>query len=158
VRGDRRTHRHKEPKEKQEMQSITKKADEKAGKVQPGESTRAADAPPTQPMKSESQEMKAVTWQGKKNIKVETDKPKPKLSDPRDAIIKVTACSICSGSDGHMYAGDLPGMDKGAILGHECMGMIESVGNDVKNFKQNDRVVVAFGVACGQCDFCKREE
>jgi len=57
-----------------------------------------------------------------------------------------------------MYAGEMPCMDKGLIIGHESMGIVESVGEKVKKLKQGDRVVVAFDIACGECDFCKREE
>jgi threonine dehydrogenase-like Zn-dependent dehydrogenase len=138
------------------MQSMSKSADKAAGKVEPGQSTRPSDAPPTQPFKT-SQEMRAATWQGSRSVSVD-QKPKPEISHPKDVLIKVTACSICSGSDGHMYAGEMPGMDKGFTLGHECMGQVEAVGQEVKKLKVGDRVVVAFDIACGECNFCKREE
>jgi len=79
------------------------------------------------------------------------------ITDPRDIILKVTAASIC-GSDLHMYTNSQPDMQKGDILGHEFMGTIYDVGDQVKKFKKGQRVVVAFDIACGDCDYCKRGE
>ncbi len=97
--------------------------------------------------------MKAVCWNGITDVRVE-EVPDPKLINPRDAIIKVTATAIC-GSDLHLYDGFIPSMKKGDILGHEFMGEVVEVGSGVKNLHTGDRVVVPFPIACGNCYFCQ---
>ena len=72
--------------------------------------------------------MRAVCWEGKENIQVETV-PDPVILNPRDAIIKVTTTAIC-GSDLHIYDGYIPTMQKGDVLGHEFMGEVVEVGKD----------------------------
>lgn len=99
--------------------------------------------------------MKALCWYGKKDVRVETV-PDPTILNSHDAIIKITTTAIC-GSDLHLYHGYIPTMQKGDILGHEFMGEVVEAGNDVKNLKKGDRVVVPFTIACGQCFFCKKE-
>ena len=76
----------------------------------------------------------------------------PKLQDPRDMILKVTATAIC-GSDLHIYSGGIP-QPRPMVLGHEFMGIVEEVGKGVGNLKRGDRVVVPFPIACGSCFFC----
>jgi threonine dehydrogenase-like Zn-dependent dehydrogenase len=98
--------------------------------------------------------MKAVTWQGKRKVAV-IDVPDPEIEEPTDAIIKVTSTAIC-GSDLHLYEVMTPFMEKGDILGHEPMGIVEQVGSDVKNIKPGDRVVVPFNIACGKCEMCAK--
>ena len=99
--------------------------------------------------------MKAVCWHGAQDVRVETV-PDPKILNSRDAIIKVTSTAIC-GSDLHLYEGNIPTMESGDILGHEFMGEVVEVGNEVKNLKQGDRVVVPFTIACGGCFFCNKD-
>src|ERR1700710_2373808 len=98
--------------------------------------------------------MKAVTWHGKSDVRVE-NVPDPKILDPRDAIIRITATAIC-GSDLHLYDGYQPTMEKGDILGHEPMGEVVEVGSAITNLKRGDRVVVPFTISCGSCYFCKK--
>lgn len=98
--------------------------------------------------------MKAACWMGKRKVSVE-EVPDPQLLNARDAIIKVTATTIC-GSDLHLYNGFMPSMQKGDILGHEFMGEVVEVGRAVDNLKVGDRVVVPFAIACGDCDSCQR--
>lgn len=98
--------------------------------------------------------MRAVTWQGKRNISVE-DVPDPQLRDPGDAIIKITSTAIC-GSDLHLYEVLGPYMTAGDIVGHEAMGVVEEVGADVTRIRPGDRVVVPFTISCGQCWMCTR--
>ncbi|AIE86192.1 zinc-dependent alcohol dehydrogenase [Fimbriimonas ginsengisoli] len=100
--------------------------------------------------------MKAVCWNGKYDVRVETV-PDPRLINPRDAIIKVTTTAIC-GSDLHLYDGIIPTMMPGDILGHEFMGEVVEVGAGVKNLQKGDRVVVPFAIACGNCFFCQRKQ
>ncbi|MCP1191479.1 glutathione-dependent formaldehyde dehydrogenase [Priestia flexa] len=99
--------------------------------------------------------MKAVTYQGHKNMEVRQVEY-PKIEEPTDAIIKITASGIC-GSDLHLYhQGDLF-MDPGFVIGHEPMGIVEEVGNDVKSLKKGDRVVIPFNIGCGECFYCENE-
>jgi len=98
--------------------------------------------------------MKALTWHGKSDIRCESV-PDPKIEQPRDAIIRVTACAIC-GSDLHIFNGVMPGMEGGDILGHETMGEVVEVGAENKALKVGDRVVVPFTISCGECFFCKK--
>jgi len=99
--------------------------------------------------------MKALCWQGKNSVSVESV-PDPKILNPRDAIIKITSTAIC-GSDLHLYDGYIPTMQKGDILGHENMGEVVEVGSEVKNLKKGDRIVTPFTISCGNCFFCKKE-
>jgi threonine dehydrogenase-like Zn-dependent dehydrogenase len=98
--------------------------------------------------------MKAVTWQGKRDVRVE-DMPDPKIEEPTDAIIKITSSGLC-GSDLHLYEVLGPFMRPGDILGHEPMGVVEEVGSEVPNLQPGDRVVVPFQIACGSCWMCDR--
>ncbi len=70
-----------------------------------------------------------------------TDKPKPEIIDSRDAIVRVTLSSICS-SDLHIKHGSVPRAVPGITVGHEMVGIVESIGADVKNVKVGDRVTV----------------
>jgi threonine dehydrogenase-like Zn-dependent dehydrogenase len=98
--------------------------------------------------------MRALVWQGKEEVQVKTV-PDPKIQEPRDVIIRITATAIC-GSDLHLYNGVMPGMEKGDVLGHEPMGEVIEVGNDVRNLRVGDRVVVPFVISCGACWFCQQ--
>ncbi len=99
--------------------------------------------------------MKAVTWHGTHDIRIDTH-PDPEIKDTTDIIIKVTSTGIC-GSDLHLYNGIMPAMKEGDIIGHEPMGEVVEVGSEVTRHKVGDRVVVPFTIACGQCWFCKRQ-
>lgn len=99
--------------------------------------------------------MKALCWNGKNDVRVETV-PDPKIEHPRDAVIKITSTAIC-GSDLHLFDGYQPTMEKGDVLGHENMGEVVEVGSGVSNLKVGDKVVVPFVIACGECFFCRKE-
>lgn len=98
--------------------------------------------------------MRALTWQGKEKVSVETV-PDPVISQPTDAVIKVTSTAIC-GSDLHLYSVLGPYLHRGDILGHEPMGIVEEVGSEVTHIKPGDRVVVPFNISCGSCWMCTR--
>src|SRR3954462_403767 len=98
--------------------------------------------------------MKAVTWHGKEDVRVE-DVPDPAIEEPTDAIIRITSTAIC-GSDLHLYGGFVIKMEEGDILGHEPMGVVEEIGSEVTKAKPGDRVVVPFNISCGSCFFCDR--
>lgn len=83
-----------------------------------------------------------------------TEKSKPQLLDSKDAIVRITMSSICS-SDIHIKHGSVPKAELGITVGHEMVGIVESIGNDVKNVKVGDRVTVNVETFCGECFFCK---
>ncbi|MBU0905025.1 MAG: zinc-dependent alcohol dehydrogenase [Planococcaceae bacterium] len=98
--------------------------------------------------------MKAVTFQGTKDIKVK-EVPDAKLENQDDIIVRITSTAIC-GSDLHIYRGALP-TRKDYVIGHEPMGIVEEVGPTVTKVKKGDRVVLPFNVSCGTCFYCKHD-
>ena len=96
--------------------------------------------------------MKAVTWHGKRDVRVE-EVPDPTIQEPTDAIIRVTSTNIC-GSDLHLYEVLGAFMEPGDILGHEAMGIVQEVGSAVSAIKPGDRVVIPFQMSCGACFTC----
>lgn len=98
--------------------------------------------------------MKALTWQASNTVSVE-EVLDPQIQEPTDAVIRVTSTAIC-GSDLHLYEVLTPFMDKGDIIGHEPMGIVEEVGSAVTHIKPGDRVVIPFNVSCGHCFMCRQ--
>lgn len=82
------------------------------------------------------------------------EKPKPVLLDDRDAIVRVTLSSICT-SDLHIKHGSVPRAVPGVTVGHEMVGIVESIGSAVKTVKPGDRVTVNVETFCGECFFCQ---
>src|ERR1700744_3087892 len=99
--------------------------------------------------------MKAVTFHGKRDVRVDTV-PDPTIEQPTDAIVRITSTGIC-GSDLHLYEVLGPFLDEGDILGHEPMGIVEEVGPEVTQIAPGDRVVIPFNISCGHCWMCERE-
>jgi threonine dehydrogenase-like Zn-dependent dehydrogenase len=99
--------------------------------------------------------VKAVTWQGKRDVRVDTV-PDPVIEQPTDAIVEITSTNIC-GSDLHLYEVLGAFMSPGDILGHEPMGIVREVGSDVTNLKAGDRVVIPFQISCGSCYMCDQQ-
>ncbi len=97
--------------------------------------------------------MRALTWQGKRKVSVETV-PDPVLEQPDDAIVQITSTAIC-GSDLHLYEVLGPFMDAGDIIGHEPMGVVVEAGPQA-GVRVGDRVVVPFNISCGHCWMCSR--
>src|SRR5260370_6199548 len=97
--------------------------------------------------------MKAVVFHDVGDIRLE-DVPEPKLQEPTDAIVRLTASAIC-GTDLHMVRGTLPGMKAGTILGHEGVGVVEALGSQVRNLAVGDRVIIPSTIACGSCVYCR---
>jgi threonine dehydrogenase-like Zn-dependent dehydrogenase len=97
--------------------------------------------------------MKAVVFHGIGDIRLD-NVPEPKIQQPTDAIIRLTASAIC-GTDLHMIRGTFAGMKPGTILGHEGVGIIEEIGSNVRNLKVGDRVVVPSTIGCGYCSYCR---
>lgn len=98
--------------------------------------------------------MKALVYQ-EPGKKVWTDKPKPQVENPTDAVVKITHTTIC-GTDLHILKGDVPEVTAGRILGHEGIGIIEQVGSGVQRFHPGDRVLISCITSCGKCDHCKK--
>ena len=98
--------------------------------------------------------MKALVYGGPGKRSWE-EKPRPKLQDPNDAIVRITTTTIC-GTDLHILKGDVPEVPAGRILGHEGVGVVEEVGPAVSNVAVGDKVLLSCITSCGRCDFCKR--
>lgn len=97
--------------------------------------------------------MLAYKYVSKGNFQL-VEREKPVILEPRDAIVKVTLASICS-SDLHIKHGSVPRAKEGITIGHEMVGVVEEVGESVKNVKAGDRVTVNVETFCGECFFCK---
>src|SRR5450759_3710955 len=98
--------------------------------------------------------MKALVYRGPGDKAVE-DRPKPALQAPGDAIVKITKTTIC-GTDLHILKGDVATCAPGRILGHEGVGVIDSVGAGVTAFNPGNRVLISFSSSCGKCEYCRR--
>ncbi|HMB50828.1 MAG TPA: zinc-dependent alcohol dehydrogenase [Natronoarchaeum rubrum] len=98
--------------------------------------------------------MEAVCWHGDRDVRVD-EVPRPEIVNPTDAIVEITATAIC-GSDLHLYNDRVPSMREGDVLGHEPMGEVVEVGDEVENLEIGDRVVVPFTISCGECWFCEQ--
>ena len=99
--------------------------------------------------------MKALVYQGP-GQKSWTDKPQPTVLKPTDAVVRITRTTIC-GTDLHILKGDVPAVEPGRTLGHEGVGVVESVGAAVRNFKPGDTVLISCITSCGSCANCKRQ-
>jgi threonine dehydrogenase-like Zn-dependent dehydrogenase len=97
--------------------------------------------------------MKAVVFHGVGDIRVD-EVPDPEIREPTDAIVRLTASAIC-GTDLHFVRGTMAGTEPGTILGHEGVGVVEELGEDVRNLEVGDRVVIPSTVACGSCSYCR---
>lgn len=82
------------------------------------------------------------------------EKAWPVITDPRDAIVRVTLGSICT-SDLHIKHGSVPRAVPGVTVGHEMVGVVESVGSAVRTVRPGDRVAVNVETFCGECFFCR---
>ncbi|MFW5329699.1 zinc-dependent alcohol dehydrogenase family protein [Hydrogenophaga sp. ZJX-1] len=98
--------------------------------------------------------MKALVYAGpgKKSV---MDVPKPKVENATDAVVKILHTTIC-GTDLHILKGDVPTCQPGTVLGHEGVGVIESLGSAVSNFKVGDHVLISCISSCGRCEYCRR--
>jgi alcohol dehydrogenase len=98
--------------------------------------------------------MKALVYRGPGKKALE-DHAKPELVAPTDVIVKITRTTIC-GTDLHILKGDVPTCQPGRVLGHEGVGVIETIGQAVTAFKPGDRVLISCISSCGKCEFCRR--
>lgn len=97
--------------------------------------------------------MKAYTYLSQGHFEL-INKPKPELQHARDAIVRVTLSSICT-SDLHIKHGSVPRAVPGITVGHEMVGIVEQVGDEVHTVKPGDRVTVNVETFCGECFFCQ---
>ena len=113
----------------------------------PRPATRARDATPVT--------MKAFVYRGPGKKALE-DRPKPEITAPTDAIVKIVKTTIC-GTDLHILKGDVPTCQPGRILGHEGVGIVDKIGPAVTAFKPGDRVLISCVSACGKCVYCRKQ-
>jgi alcohol dehydrogenase len=99
--------------------------------------------------------MKALVYVGPSRKSLE-ERPKPVITAPTDAIVRITKTTIC-GTDLHILKGDLPSCQPGRILGHEGVGIVDSVGPAVTVFKPGDHVLISCVSACGTCAYCRKQ-
>jgi alcohol dehydrogenase len=98
--------------------------------------------------------MQALVYQGPGKMALE-DRRKPTVQAPTDAVVRITKTTIC-GTDLHIIKGDVPTCVPGTVLGHEGVGVVETVGAGVSTFKAGDRVLISCISACGRCDYCRK--
>ncbi|KAJ3493056.1 hypothetical protein NLJ89_g11102 [Agrocybe chaxingu] len=113
------------------------------------------DVKPEYTPTSDGSKMRALAWFGNRDVRM-VDAPVPDITEPEDVILKVTGTTIC-GSDLHLYHGEIMTMQKGDILGHEFMGVIDKIGPGVLHLQPGQRVVASFQIACGKCSYCQKK-
>ena len=111
--------------------------------------------PATRARDTSAATMKAFVYRGPGKKALE-DRPKPEITAPTDAIVKIVMTTIC-GTDLHILKGDVPTCEPGRILGHEGVGVIDKVGPAVTAFKPGDRVLISCISACGKCEYCRKQ-
>ncbi|QCS44591.1 zinc-dependent alcohol dehydrogenase family protein [Natrinema versiforme] len=97
--------------------------------------------------------MKAATYRGPGDVRIE-EHSAPEIEESTDAVIRITHTAIC-GSDLWFYRGQ-EDYDEGAPVGHEPMGIVEKVGDDIRHVEPGDRVFAGFAISCGECEFCRK--
>jgi len=96
--------------------------------------------------------MQGTMIYGSRDIRLE-ERPEPKIEKPTDAILRLSATCIC-GSDLWPYRGIQP-ITQPTTMGHEYCGIVEEVGNDVKNVKRGQFVVGSFATSDNSCPHCR---
>lgn len=102
----------------------------------------------------QNKKMWALEYQGP-GKRALVEKEKPIVKDSTDAVVKMLRTTIC-GTDLHILKGDVPTVTSGRILGHEGIGVIDSIGQAVTAFKVGDRVLISCVTADGRCEYCKQ--
>src|ERR687883_1097178 len=95
--------------------------------------------------------MRSTVMYGAGDVRVEKV-PDARLIEPTDALVTVTRACIC-GSDLWPYKAMEPS-EKGRVMGHEAVGVVESVGAEVRAVKRGDLVIMPFAWSDGTCEFC----
>ena len=111
--------------------------------------------PATRARETSAATMKAFVYRGPGKKSLE-DRPKPEITAPTDAIVKIVKTTIC-GTDLHNLKGDVPTCQPGRILGHEGVGIVDKAGPAVTAFKPGDRVLISCISACGKCEYCRKQ-
>lgn len=118
-------------------------------------STETPETVPTvRPAAENTKTMLAAEWRGRRDIRA-AECPRPSAVDPHSALVRITTTAICP-ADLFLYHGEMPGLRKGNIFGHEGVGIVDSVGEQVSHVKIGDRVVVSSAIACGICFYCQQ--
>ena len=99
--------------------------------------------------------MKGLVYNGSGKIEWK-NVPKPTIDQPTDALVKIVKTTIC-GTDLGILHGKTPSVKPGTTLGHEGIGIIEEVGDSVRNFKKGDHVIISCITADGSCEYCKKQ-
>jgi len=115
----------------------------------------ATPKPATRSRDTTAVTMKALVYRGPGKKALE-DRPKPEITAPTDAIVKIAKTTIC-GTDLHILKGDVPTCQPGRILGHEGVGIVDKVGPAVTVFKPGDHVLISCVSACGKCHYCRKQ-
>src|SRR6202789_926835 len=113
------------------------------------------ERPATQARGATAETMKAFVYRGPGKKALE-DHPKPEITAPPDANVKIVKTTIC-GTDLHILKGDVPTCQPGRILGHEGVGIVDKIGPAVTAFKPGDRVLISCVSACGKCVYCRKQ-
>lgn len=98
--------------------------------------------------------MKALVYGGPGKIDIK-EVPVPTIQKPTDAIIRITRTTIC-GTDLGILKGKVPDVPEGLTLGHEGVGIVEEIGDSVRNFKKGDHVIISCITSDGSCEYCKK--
>ena len=114
--------------------------------------TTVLDAPPV--TNGTTDRMKALVYHGP-GKKAWQDVPRPAIKETTDAMVRITTSTIC-GTDLHILKGDLPAVTDGRILGHEGIGVVESIGSAVTSVRVGERVLISCVTSCGKCDYCRK--
>ena len=96
--------------------------------------------------------MRATVMFGAGDVRIE-NVPDPRLIESTDAVVQITRACIC-GSDLWPYKA-MEQSERGRVMGHEAIGVVESVGADVHAIKRGDLVVMPFAFSDGSCEFCR---
>lgn len=99
--------------------------------------------------------MKGLVYGGPGKIELK-EVPMPAIIKPTDALVKIIKTTIC-GTDLGILKGKSPEVPPGTTLGHEGVGIIEQVGDSVRNFKKGDHVIISCITSDGTCEYCKKQ-
>jgi threonine dehydrogenase-like Zn-dependent dehydrogenase len=99
--------------------------------------------------------MRGLAFHAPGDVRLESV-PDARLEAPTDALVRVELSAIC-GSDLHVYRGHEVGLDQGTLMGHEFLGRVEAVGDEVGGLSPGDRVIAPFSISCGACFYCERD-
>ena len=99
--------------------------------------------------------MKGLVYGGPGKIELK-EIPVPTIEKQTDAIVRILKTTIC-GTDLGILHGKTPTCKPGTTLGHEGVGIIETIGEGVRNFKKGDHVIISCITSDGTCEYCKKQ-